>query len=283
MTAILISLFFLLPAAMGATPYQLPRGAFDFQQRNLDTISKIYNLSTYPNNLAFLEGGEAVIPAGLFSEEVTGRITPIGNFTGLHDTVEYFFALTPDPAPPTYATWTNATITHFVSECAEVAATVVYGKTMGVNASVPATYQKLVSTIKQVSFWRFDDAGAVLKYDAWIPTLQQWWNTTHDVAHYPVDETLVRNQLCQATQSKCTGANKQWDSLDQCVTNLSQKPMGTFDNLWGDNVWCRALHVRLTPIRPEVHCAHVGPTGGGKCVDMAYNEAYFDDEALFGN
>lgn len=40
----------------------------------------------------------------------------------VEDTVEYFFALTPDPAPPTYATWTNATITHFVSECPEVAA-----------------------------------------------------------------------------------------------------------------------------------------------------------------
>lgn len=125
----------------------------------------------------------------------------------MDDTVEYFFALTPDPAPPTYATWTNATITHFVSECPEVAASVVYGKTMGVNASVLATYQKLVSTIKQVAFWQFDDNGAVLKFDAWIPTLQQWWNTTHDVAQYPVNELLVRTQLCQATQarvSKCS-------------------------------------------------------------------------------
>lgn len=78
----------------------------------------------------------------------------------------------------------------------------VYGKTMGVNASVPATYQKQVSTIKQVAFWQFNDDGAVLKFDAWIPTLQQWWNTTHDVAHYPVNELLVRTQLCQATQAR---------------------------------------------------------------------------------
>lgn len=119
----------------------------------------------------------------------------------VNDTEEYFFALTPDPAPPTYATWTNSTVTHFVSECPEVAASVVYGKTMGVNASVPATYQKEVSTIKQVAFWQFDDDGAVLKFDAWIPTLQKWWNTTHDVAHFPVNEALVRSQLCQATQA----------------------------------------------------------------------------------
>lgn len=89
-----------------------------------------------------------------------------------------------------------------MSECPEVAASVVYGKTMGVNASVPATYQKQVSTIKQIAFWHFDDDGAVLKYEAWIPTLQQWWNTTHDVAHYPVNEAVVRTQLCQATQAR---------------------------------------------------------------------------------
>ncbi|KAL1876958.1 hypothetical protein Daus18300_002565 [Diaporthe australafricana] len=282
MIAILISLLFLLPAAMGLIPYQLPRDALDFQQRNLDTIKNIYNLSTYPNNQAFLEHGESAVPDGIFSEDVIGRITPVGSFHGRHDTIEYFFALTPYPSPPTYATWTNATITHFVSECPEIAATVVYGNTMGVNPEVPSTYQKLVATIKQIGFWRFDDDGAVLKYDAWLPTLQAWWNATHDVAHYPVDGMLVRHGLCQAAQVVCNGDNKQWDSLDECFDSLSQKPMGSFDNLRGDNIWCRALHVRLSPIRPDYHCAHVGPSGGGKCVNVDNNEAYFNDEALFG-
>ena len=27
---------------------------------------------------------------------------------------------------------------------------------------------------------------------------------------------------------------------------------------------------------------HVGPTGGGKCVNEPYNEGYFDDVQLFG-
>ncbi|KAH8770055.1 hypothetical protein F5883DRAFT_667634 [Diaporthe sp. PMI_573] len=223
-----------------------------FLLRNLDTINGIYNLTTYPNNLAFLQGGVNAIPNAFFAEDVVGRVTPLGDLSGIEDTVEYFFALTPDPSPPTYATWTNAT------------ATVVYGKATG------------------VAFWRFDDDGAVLKFDAWIPTLQQWWNTTHDVSHYPVNEALVRQQLCQTTQAKCAGTNKQWDSVDQCVTALNQKPMVTFDNLWGDNVWCKALHVRLTPIRPDAHCTHAGPSGGGKCVNMPYNEAYFDDGAVFG-
>lgn len=78
----LISLFLLLSAAMGLTPYQLPRDASAFQRRNLDTINKIYNLTTYPNNLAFLQNGVDAVPDGLFAEDVIGRITPIGNFSG---------------------------------------------------------------------------------------------------------------------------------------------------------------------------------------------------------
>lgn len=78
----IISLFLLLSAAMGLTPYQLPRDASHFQQRNFDTINQIYNLTTYPNNLVFLQNGVDAVPAGLFAEDVVGRITPIGNFSG---------------------------------------------------------------------------------------------------------------------------------------------------------------------------------------------------------
>lgn len=35
-------------------------------------------------------------------------------------------------------------------------------------------------------------------------------------------------------------------------------------------------------MNPVEHCPHVGPTGGGKCVDESYNQGYFDDELLFG-
>jgi len=82
MIATLVSLFLLLSAAMGLNPYQLPRDASAFQQRNLDTINGIYNLTTYPNNLVFLQGGVNAIPNGLFAEDVVGRVTPLGDLSG---------------------------------------------------------------------------------------------------------------------------------------------------------------------------------------------------------
>ena len=30
---------------------------------------------------------------------------------------------------------------------------------------------------------------------------------------------------------------------------------------------CRMVHQNMVPLRPEVHCPHIGPTGGGYCVD----------------
>ena len=33
----------------------------------------------------------------------------------------------------------------------------------------------------------------------------------------------------------------------------------------------------------QAHCPHVGPTGGGKCVDFDYERSWFSDEALFGD
>ncbi|KAI9822576.1 MAG: hypothetical protein M1827_000295 [Pycnora praestabilis] len=176
-----------------------------FQQRNFDTISKIYNVTVYPNNLDFIANGSAAVPPGLFNTNATGRISPIGNFSGFQDSVEYFFALAPTAQPPSYSVFSKAQVVEFTSGCPEVAASVVY----------------------------FTELGGPLN-----------------------------NQ--------------------QYVTTLKQKPFGDWDELWGDDIVCREVHIELARIRPAVHCPHVGPTGGGKCVNEPYNQGYFDDQALFG-
>jgi hypothetical protein len=69
---------------------------------------------------------------------------------------------------------------------------------------------------------------------------------------------------------------------------MATKPFGSYDEVWGDNVVCRNIHVLLTHVRPAVHCPHVGPNGGAppnnyKCVNINYTTSYFDDRSLFGN
>lgn len=99
----------------------------NWEQRNFDTISKIYNLTVYPNQLPILTQGAAGVPAGLFNENAAGRVDPVGNFTGFDDSIEYFFALAPVPTTNAASTAISSIqITEFNSACPNVAASVVY-------------------------------------------------------------------------------------------------------------------------------------------------------------
>jgi hypothetical protein len=105
----------------------------------------------------------------------------------------------------------------------------------------------------QVAFWKFDEVGAVLKYDAWIPNLNTWVETTEAApVTSPTYQALSIQVLCAVTQMRCTGANTQWSSIGECVGTLSQKPYGNYDAAWGDNIVCRTIHLVLTQVRPDV-------------------------------
>jgi hypothetical protein len=104
----------------------------------------------------------------------------------------------------------------------------------------------------QVAFWKFDEHGAVLKYDAWIPNLNDWIMAGMGISNDPQAEEQSIEQLCGGTQQRCTGSNTQWDSIEECIATLSQKPYGNYDEAWGDNIACRIIHLALTQVRPDV-------------------------------
>ena len=54
------------------------KNSTNWQQRNYNTIKAIYNTTIFPNNQAFIHEGPSAVPAGLFGENATGRITPVG-------------------------------------------------------------------------------------------------------------------------------------------------------------------------------------------------------------
>ncbi|KAK0645039.1 hypothetical protein DIS24_g8287 [Lasiodiplodia hormozganensis] len=258
----------------------------DFAARNLRTIQSIYNLTVYPNNAPIIAQGGSAVPPGLFDPNATGRITPLGNFTGFEDSIEYFFGLA--PMPQTNAAGLGlyeADVVAFASGCPEVAASVVYLKGGPVNnvtgGLIPGSP---TTTLKQIAFWKFDAQGLVQQYDAWIPNLQLWTRVANgiDFENRTIQQGTVVQSLCPTIQKQCTGKDQVYQNVDDCTAQLLAKPFGTFDEVWADNVVCRIIHVLLTAIRPDVHCAHVGPTGGAKCVNSDYRLDYFDDDHLFG-
>jgi hypothetical protein len=130
----------------------------------------------------------------------------------------------------------------------------------------------------------------VLYYDAWIPDLDLFSPFIHGFDIYTLDGmSQVIQEICGLQAQTCVGPNTVYDGVDDCMRTLAAKPFGRSDETWGDNVVCRIVHVLLTKIRPEagftfehpeffrsdfrqVHCPHVGPTGGGKCIDVEYND-----------
>jgi hypothetical protein len=228
-----------------------------WQQRNYDTISSIYNMTIYPHNQAFIKEGAKAVPKGLFAQNATGRITPVGNFSGFEDSVEYFFGLTPPIQAPLYDTWTKAKIVSFSSGCPEVASSVVYGETTGVNSRAKATFGQTITTIKQVAFWRFNEEGAVVAYDAWLPTLSRYTNRLYGTTPTAKFQQATIEQVCQEQEMICKGPNQQFKSAKDCESHLTKKPFGDWDEAWGDNMVCRTLHLLLAKLRPNVSCSEL--------------------------
>jgi hypothetical protein len=40
--------------------------------------------------------------------------------------------------------------------------------------------------------------------------------------------------------------------VDECLSTLSAKEFGSYDEVWGDYVVCRQIHLQLTTLRPDV-------------------------------
>lgn len=143
----------------------------------------------------------------------------------------------------------------------------------------------------------------MVSYDAWIPNLGDWNFLAEGQKNLtsPYVQAAVIDTICPVIQDRCQGADQQYASyvifptprlikrivltnrrVAECAKTLSKLTFGDYDDVWSDSVVCRTVHIILALVRPDVHCAHVGPTGGGKCADWPYNNGYFDDEELFG-
>lgn len=90
-------------------------------------------MQVYPSNtIAIQTQGQSV--AALFDPGAKGRISPLGNFTGALDSIEYFYGLAPSPQTnPAGAAIFEAEVVEFTSGCPEVAASLVYLKAGPVN------------------------------------------------------------------------------------------------------------------------------------------------------
>ncbi|KAJ3156709.1 hypothetical protein HDU86_003933 [Geranomyces michiganensis] len=244
---------------------------------NYRRVQKFWDNFIFPANRQVVATNDS---AGIFSDDIRGRVDITRNFVGKELNVEYLYGTFSEFVPATQfqfvARPVKYEIVQFASTC-DVASTSVV-----VSFQDPLT--RAVEPLQIDSFTRYIALGQLEQYDAVFrryPFFLQTANLTGTVLRpTPANvslalQALLADSICATHDAACVGPNKQYASRADCYEFLTQSvPLGEAWRAGGNNVLCRAIHQQMVPIRPEVHCPHVSRSRGGMCVDSPYADVF---------
>ncbi|GAB0496358.1 hypothetical protein MMPV_007670 [Pyropia vietnamensis] len=208
-------------------------------------------------------------PNGTFAAAPVGRIYPLGVFSDLVQTLEYFYGI---------ISFTRLQLLDI--EVAEFVASPPYAFAK-INLPTLSLITNATAKASHIGMWRFDDKGLITGYDlnfAGLTPANAALGT--DYASPTVVREAIIPRLCANIEKFCNGDYRVYESAEACVRFLTPLPVTRMEE--GNIAACRAYHAPLARFRPDVHCAHVGPSGGGKCVDKPFETMYKDDTAMLG-
>jgi len=253
------------PPHHGGRPHRPPHPGFPdssyttYELGILNITRTLYQGLVYPNAHNIVDSGS--YPAGIFSPNVSGRIVPVGAFDDQEGTFEYFYGL----AGGSFII--DVAFIHLFAKGNLVAVRVdlLFNQT-----KVPVDAAAGIQNLTQEGFITFNRDGLIESYDLVILRLGQ----AQFAVENPVLRPAVIAGICQVHQIYCLGANQQYANTTECINSITSQNYGTWDNASSNTTTCRELHSALVPLRPNFHCPHIGPTGGGACIDVPYNEFY---------
>lgn len=210
------------------------------------------------------------------ARNVRGRVDATRDFNGRELNTEYAFGLFSNIAlnPKSFTLLgipQSYLMTHFTANQNIASVAVI------INFNITAL--SVVNPVEVDLRMTYNSRGEVSQYDASFRWLQ-WqfddlaahakkmlnFNTTAEVSK--LSTNLLTGSVCQTAQSYCNGTNAQYKSKDECVDFLTNEvPFGSAYQLGMNTLTCRMVHQGMVPLRPEVHCPHLGRSGGGYCTD----------------
>lgn len=132
----------------------------------------------------------------------------------------------------------------------------------------------------QIDFWAtFNKQKQIDQYDATFRYLQ--WNFDYllgvgqellhlnsTAAVQQIVQQKLAASICTTAQTYCVGDNQQYNSTADCFDFLANTtPFGQAYQMGMDTLLCRMVHQNMVPFRPDVHCPHIGVSGGGYCTN----------------
>ncbi|OJD31885.1 uncharacterized protein BKCO1_4300067 [Diplodia corticola] len=242
------------------------------------TLDELYKLQVrFWDNFVYNNTAQAAsINSTLLAPDVLGRVDVTRGFDGQELNTEYLFGLFANLANQNSTSSTllgvpvSYDIIHFAgTQDISSAATIVFFKN-AIFGTFPVEIDSWITWNEQGQIWQYD---ATYRWfanllDATIEAAAGAKNTTYDATVAALADSLATS-ICNTAQAHCTTPEtRQYADFDECHATLTRdKPFGKPYELGGDTLLCRMVHENMVPLRPEVHCPHIGPGGGGMCVD----------------
>ncbi|KAH7108662.1 hypothetical protein B0J11DRAFT_586837 [Dendryphion nanum] len=229
-----------------------------------------WTLFSYPNNVKEAES----INSTIFAENVQGRVSDTRNFAGRELNTEYIFGLfIPSKSVSIIGQPGMGEIIQFTANQNIAAA----------STRVPFTFPQFGNKTLPVvidTWIAWNDKGEIIQYDAtfkWFAHLVQTLIFSLDSDHVAAGGKAVNaivHSICTAHTQHCVGGNQQYADEAECADFLKNRiRVGQPFEMGMDTLMCRSLHEHMIKFRPDVHCSHIGKTGGGMCDDhTSYSE-----------
>ncbi|KAJ3785158.1 hypothetical protein GGU10DRAFT_269847, partial [Lentinula aff. detonsa] len=232
------------------------------------------------------------IPSPL-SEDVVGRIDITTTFVGQELNTEYLFGLFVEGASENTTQLIGTPTPSFTTQSLVIEPPVV-----AVSLVNTLWYPTIDSSFPlQIDlFIAFDNDMKIVSYDAILrrwseffnyvvpllsPRIAQELNVTLDEGSNSTATAVAEMDVCQMSTQYCTSENQVYASNDACMGFITRIPFGQPWEGGMDNGWCRYVHKNMVKYRPEVHCPHIGPTGGDMCIPRDYIQV--TDSVPFNN
>jgi hypothetical protein len=217
-----------------------------------------------------------------FTSDVIGRIDITGTFTGAQLNTEYIFGSLADFGTDTNTSLIGVPINISISQI------VVQGNVASVSFLSTFNWTVDVLPVQWNVMWMFNDEGKVTQYDSqflrssWIfpallpklaPRLAAELDLPLDTDPTVLVTLRAAYDICSKHEKYCTGELQQYNTTADCMDFITnQIPFGDIWQSSQNTGICRYWHKAMVPLSPSVHCPHIGPTGGGFCIDRNYTD-----------
>ncbi|KAL8798128.1 MAG: hypothetical protein Q9182_006935 [Xanthomendoza sp. 2 TL-2023] len=258
------------------------------------TVNQLWNLNKkfldsfiYPANV----GVARAINSTLLAENVQGRVDITRTFDGRELNTEYLFGLFANLATAEAGAISllgiplSYEVLHFAASQNVVAALTRF--------QFNFTALNLVIPIEIDAWNTYNSKGQITQYDA---TFKYWqwtvdylmqaagkkFGTNSTEATVGALTKAIAQSICGTATKYCRGPNAQYTGPTECLDYLTKSVrFGQAYELGRNTLMCRMVHQNMVAFRPEVHCPHIGKTGGGYCDDdktylQTVGENYFE-------